>query len=110
MAVLDLVDLQLTREPPRAIGVADAPEEHCGRVVLGPSNDVQHPVHPVAEVDVPVSRRTEHDGVALGLTLVGVAGLVLDAIIGFDFSDDMAFYFSVDLATEVLAKEFLSDS
>ena len=59
-------------------------------------------MHPVAEVDVPMSCWSKHYGVARSLTLMGMAGLVFVTVIGFDFGNDMSLHNPFNFTTDMV--------
>lgn len=81
-------------------GFESSDKDGCG-VVSGPGYDIEEPVNAVAEIDIPASWGTEHDGVARGLAPVSMGGFVEWAVISFCLGDTGDDNLVVDFATEV---------
>lgn len=65
----------------------DRSHQHGGSFSWFAAYDVRAPVHALGEVNVQMSARAEHRGVAPGLPAPGVSGWIIGATIGFDFDD-----------------------
>ena len=86
-AVERAVDLEKLRQPPGAFRAFHAANEHRLGTPFRPRHDVQHFVHPVAEVDVGAAARRVHHVRPRRAPLVRMAGRVLLAAVRLGFGN-----------------------
>jgi len=85
-------------------------EEHGLGAARRLADDVEHVVDAVDEVHVGVTRGAEHDLVARGAAMPGMAGLVLGADVGLGLDDAPGKHAALDAATEDAAEELAGDA
>ena len=78
---------QALRQLTGAVCIAACPDQHRFRLFFLTGDDVQQPMNAVAQIDIDCAGFHIHDFRPLGLALVGMAGGISFAAIGFRFGN-----------------------
>ena len=87
LAVESAIDLKELGQLARTVCALDAADQHCLRMSFNACHDVQHFVHPVAEIDVGATAGRIHHVSARGPSLVRMTGGILFAAVGLRLGD-----------------------
>ncbi len=86
-AVKRLGNLQPAGQSPRSIDSLQPTQQYRRGITLRPGDEVQHPMHAVAKINIPKSRWSEHDAVAGRHSPRRVGSPVARPAIRFDLGD-----------------------
>lgn len=64
-----------------------ASNENRGGVAGAACDDIQHPIHPIDEIHIPLTAFSKHNTVPRGSSARGVRGLILRPVVGLDLCD-----------------------
>lgn len=82
VSIKSAIQFKLACQTSGAGNAGTTAQEHGGRISAFSRDDVQHPMHAVAKIKIPMSRRTEHDLRTCRSAGMGMRGTVLEPVIG----------------------------
>lgn len=104
LAVEFLIYSQMLGQFSRSWKFFDSSDQDSRRMIPGPSDDIQHMIHSIDHIDVPIAGMAEHRRVALRLAMPCMARFVFLPVIRFHLGDDISFIFDHEkLAEQVFA-------